>query len=962
MASRRLRIKPVANVPIRRGKVNAESTGSENNGEAKAKQEEGILSTEEKSNSNNISPLPSEEGNNISTSTATSSDSLHSDPNNSDKISTKTVPQIADEVVKTQENNAVGSADLVTSDLSASENVSLPSAITPRPLSRVPPGLTRKRMKPAVSISAVSRRPRELNRTVNDKSSQGSSNENAQSAQQNIIAGDNVSEKISVIPPSSSKEDSNGPSTCGKDIGVGIPGITQIIPTGTAIRPQHDINISAVAHFDGKGEAPQSLPEPDLPSEGAGGGGSRSLSKPCQVNAIPRSRFIRPSPRIVDANKRNRKLSGLGVSNSISESDQQKKQSSDASVPGRVTPEAAKLKQSCLGENSKQSSSASESEDEFKKSLSDASTVSPPFKRNTDTTRGRFARPTPRLVEASARRNSLQGSASESDDEARKATSTATTITPLHRRQQDLTSEEMAVATPSDSRVCDEPEKKKKERSRRTPSSCMLRMAKARMEFQNKFGNKRPDRSRLTMFDLIFYNPTTNPMKYSDQTSETSKNSQSQPDAEHIVEERLSEEQVDEPTAQGENTQNDEEEEEENMAMPVPQVKVGPDGQIILDEKSLVIETTGAKKNREDLANSAVIVDYGTGSTSYGTYSKKTRKSKDWSQAETLKFYRALNTVGTDFLLMQSIFPKRTRQDLKIKFKKEDRTNRYLVEKALRYPLDFDLTELEKELEREEAEERRKKQEELLPKKPSRPRKRFKPNRKSFLCNSMDPGDTGDLSDSKMKRIQRKDDEGKESGNSSETGRKRHRKEIEDDENEFEYNYEDDLSFPTENVPVTDDRESEDGSDKSDNETRELEFLSKPPKPTRSGRVPQPRKLDQIEEEITSGKKGKRGSNTLVSAKNTPKPTVENQPSPLEDLTNVEPGSLVVLATQSPTHPGHHVYKVFMVAPNPVSANPAMAPVTMPLPPLLESMTDRLINGDKNSCSLSSGESQSTCE
>ena len=44
-----------------------------------------------------------------------------------------------------------------------------------------------------------------------------------------------------------------------------------------------------------------------------------------------------------------------------------------------------------------------------------------------------------------------------------------------------------------------------------------------------------------------------------------------------------------------------------------------------------MIERTGAKKGREDLANSAVIVDYGTGSTGYGTYSKKIRKSKDWS-------------------------------------------------------------------------------------------------------------------------------------------------------------------------------------------------------------------------------------------------------------------------------------------------------------------------------------------
>ena len=47
---------------------------------------------------------------------------------------------------------------------------------------------------------------------------------------------------------------------------------------------------------------------------------------------------------------------------------------------------------------------------------------------------------------------------------------------------------------------------------------------------------------------------------------------------------------------------------------------------------------------------------------------------------------------------MQLIFPKRTRQDLKIKYKKEDRTNRYLVEKALLHPLDFDLTDLQKEL------------------------------------------------------------------------------------------------------------------------------------------------------------------------------------------------------------------------------------------------------------------------
>lgn len=60
--------------------------------------------------------------------------------------------------------------------------------------------------------------------------------------------------------------------------------------------------------------------------------------------------------------------------------------------------------------------------------------------------------------------------------------------------------------------------------------------------------------------------------------------------AEEQVDEPVAEEQVNGPMAEAESNKNDDNaaEEEENMAMPVPQVKVGPDGQIILDEKSLV--------------------------------------------------------------------------------------------------------------------------------------------------------------------------------------------------------------------------------------------------------------------------------------------------------------------------------------------------------------------------------------
>lgn len=55
------------------------------------------------------------------------------------------------------------------------------------------------------------------------------------------------------------------------------------------------------------------------------------------------------------------------------------------------------------------------------------------------------------------------------------------------------------------------------------------------------------------------------------------------------IQEQQEEEKVDEPTVERVKEQNDEiAADEEDMAMPVPQVKVGPDGQIILDEKSLV--------------------------------------------------------------------------------------------------------------------------------------------------------------------------------------------------------------------------------------------------------------------------------------------------------------------------------------------------------------------------------------
>jgi len=119
--------------------------------------------------------------------------------------------------------------------------------------------------------------------------------------------------------------------------------------------------------------------------------------------------------------------------------------------------------------------------------------------------------------------------------------------------------------------------------------------------------------------------------------------------------------------------------------VPCPQVKLGANGEIILDDTSLVLETTDAKKAKDFLDNSPVaIIESGkTTATNYGTWSRK-RKHVDWSEKETLRFYKALSIVGSDFSMMESIFKKRTRQELKLKFKKEERLNGKMVDKCLR--------------------------------------------------------------------------------------------------------------------------------------------------------------------------------------------------------------------------------------------------------------------------------------
>lgn len=465
MASRRLRIKPVANVPIRRGKNECENVKSGRASETgekedliKQKQEDAsdTRPVDGHSQDINCSPLEGSEQNNIPQSVADlCSQSVN--PGFNDAAETSTAgPHDAEETIKSQVSISSVEAEAVGSESATTKCESFISGILPVSEKKVPPGLVRKRMKPPVSIHAVARRPRVSSEILNeDKLGSTSSvvncNKNVQEdcTQQHTVRNEDVSERASLTLPCYPKENNEVSFSGGKGIGVGVPGVTQTIPTGTAIRPQYDRNIG-VSTLDVNGEAPQSLPEPDLPSEGAGGGYSSVLLKPSasQVNVVQRSRFIKPSPCILDPSMRKRKFAGSSISDNESD-DSRKIQSSD-SLPyhnssGKVMPEHDRPRPAWRipnvtnrTESQKQGSeaSASESEDESRKCMSDASNVSPLIRKPVETSRGRFVRPTPRFMEASVRRNSMQSSASESEEEFRKGTSMATSP---HKRQTDVT-------------------------------------------------------------------------------------------------------------------------------------------------------------------------------------------------------------------------------------------------------------------------------------------------------------------------------------------------------------------------------------------------------------------------------------------------------------------------------------------------------------------------------------------
>lgn len=130
--------------------------------------------------------------------------------------------------------------------------------------------------------------------------------------------------------------------------------------------------------------------------------------------------------------------------------------------------------------------------------------------------------------------------------------------------------------------------------------------------------------------------------------------------------------------------------EEEQQPQQQLQLKIGADGNIILDEESTVVDRH-ANANLVNMHKERQ--DENTFANLYNTASYSKREYTDpWTPDEEVKLYKALSMWGTDFNLISQLFPYRTRRQVKLKFSLEERRSPVLVELALKrkLPPDFE--------------------------------------------------------------------------------------------------------------------------------------------------------------------------------------------------------------------------------------------------------------------------------
>ncbi|XP_029860895.1 transcription factor TFIIIB component B'' homolog isoform X8 [Aquila chrysaetos chrysaetos] len=235
-------------------------------------------------------------------------------------------------------------------------------------------------------------------------------------------------------------------------------------------------------------------------------------------------------------------------------------------------------------------------------------------------------------------------------------------------------------------------------------------------------GHSPPDRSKMTMRDLIYYLPENNPMKSSlAEEKRTEKSSALGQMKEQEEKNTPHHEEEDEEEAENG-------EESQDSPLLAPRVKVAEDGSIILDEESLTVEVLRTKGPCVVEENDPI---FERGSTTTYSSFRKSFYTKPWSNKETDMFFLAISMVGTDFSLIGRLFPHRARAEIKNKFKREEKANGWRIDKAFKEKRPFDFEFFAQLLEKVLADEEKRKQKTVKSQKPkekklSRPRKKPK--------------------------------------------------------------------------------------------------------------------------------------------------------------------------------------------------------------------------------------------
>ncbi|XP_072570585.1 uncharacterized protein [Paramormyrops kingsleyae] len=209
--------------------------------------------------------------------------------------------------------------------------------------------------------------------------------------------------------------------------------------------------------------------------------------------------------------------------------------------------------------------------------------------------------------------------------------------------------------------------------------------------------NSPQDHSKMTMADLIYYLPETNPMKsYQMEEPKQNEKESSWTPTKQVAEQPQEAEEEDD-------VENGDDEQGEQLV--VPRVKVAEDGSLIIDEESLTVEVLRVQ-GPNTVEEKDPIFERGS-STTYSSF-RKASYTKPWSNKETDMFFLAISMVGTDFSMIGQLFPHRGRSEIKNKFKKEERANSWRIDKAFREKRRFDLSFFSSLLERILAEEQKK--------------------------------------------------------------------------------------------------------------------------------------------------------------------------------------------------------------------------------------------------------------